>query len=132
MTKEKLLLDIRDTYLQLRPSSVSGIGVFAIQDIPKGFRNMFSKDNGEWMKIPISEVDLLPDYSKDMISNYCVFDKEFYYIQDYGFKKMDLVSFLNHSDNPNVISVKNGEFFEALVDIKTGEELFVDYADIVS
>jgi SET domain-containing protein len=132
MTKEELLLDIIDTYVQLRPSPVDGIGVFAIRDIPKGCRNMFSKDNGEWMKVPIKEVELLPDYSKDLISNYCVYDEEFYYIQDYGFKKMDLVGFLNHSDSPNIIPVNEGEFFEALIDIKAGEELFINYGDIVS
>ena len=58
-------------------------------------------------------------------------DDENYFVPDYGFKKMDLVNFLNHSDAPNVISINDGEFFEAIRDIKTGEELLIDYGEIV-
>jgi hypothetical protein len=108
-------LDIRNSYLQLRPSPVDGIGVFAIRDIQKGCRNMFSKDNGEWMKIPVKEVALLPDYAKELISNYCVYDQDYYYIPDYGFKKIDLVCFLNHSDHPNIISVQDGNSLKRLL-----------------
>ena len=59
-------------------------------------------------------------------------DDEHYFVSDYGFKVMDLVNYLNHSDNPNVISINDGEFFEAIKDILTGEELFIDYETIVS
>jgi SET domain-containing protein len=52
-------------------------------------------------------------------------------VPDYGFKLVDLVIYLNHSDTPNVISVNDGEFFEAICDIKAGEELLVDYGTIV-
>jgi SET domain-containing protein len=41
------------------------------------------------------------------------------------------VNFLNHSDTPNVISINEGEFFEAIRDIKEGEELVIDYGEIV-
>jgi SET domain-containing protein len=44
---------------------------------------------------------------------------------------MDLVNFLNHSDTPNIISINNGEFFETIRDIKQGEELLIDYGEIV-
>jgi SET domain-containing protein len=44
---------------------------------------------------------------------------------------VDLVIYLNHSATPNVISINEGEFFEAIQDIKTGEELLVDYGTIV-
>jgi SET domain-containing protein len=44
---------------------------------------------------------------------------------------MDLVNFLNHSDTPNIISINDGEFFEAIQDIKKGEELVIDYGEIV-
>jgi SET domain-containing protein len=52
-------------------------------------------------------------------------------VPDYGFKLVDLVIYLNHADTPNVVSVNEGEFFEAIVDIKAGEELLVDYGTIV-
>ena len=68
---------------------------------------------------------------RSLIETYCLYDDENYFVPDYGFKKMDLVNFLNHSDTPNVISINEGEFFEAIRDIKQGEELFIDYGEIV-
>ena len=72
-----------------------------------------------------------PAHAKALIENYCLYDAENYFVPDYGFKKMDLVNFLNHSDTPNVISINDGEFFEAIRNIKQGEELFIDYGEIV-
>lgn len=119
----------------IKPSPIEGIGVFAIRDIPKGCRDMFSSPGNkeeEWIKIARKEIDLLPAHSKLLIETYCLYDDENYYIPEYGFKKMDLVNFLNHSDTPNVISINDGEFFEATRDIKTGEELVIDYGEIVA
>jgi SET domain-containing protein len=133
MTKEALLSQLKnDTYVMLKPSGVHGIGVFAIRPIPRGCRTIFSKDQGEWIKLPITEVELLPAYSRELIETYCLFDEEHYFVPDYGFKLMDLVNYLNHSNNPNIISVNDGEEFEALMDIETGEELMLDYGHIVS
>jgi len=132
MTKEQLLDDLRNhTYVMIQPSGVHGNGVFAIRDIPAGCRDMFSKGVGEWIKITKEEVDALPSHSKQLIENYCLWDDENYFVPDYGFKVMDLVNYLNHSDEPNIISINDGEFFEAIKDIKTGEELFIDYGKIV-
>ena len=131
MTKEELLLELKDVYLQLRPSKVHGIGVFAIRDIPKGCRNMFSKEQGDWIKIPLKEVEMMPDYLKKLIENYFLFDDQFYYVEKSGFKKPDLSFFLNHSDTPNIISINDGECFEAITNINEGEELFIDYGEIV-
>lgn len=128
MTKEQLLQELRQqTYITIKPSSVHGIGVFAIQDIPKGCRNIFSKHVGDWIKLPVSDVESLPPHSRNLVETYCLFDVDYYYVPDYGFKVMDLVNYLNHSSTPNVVSVNDGEDFEALRDIKAGEELFVDY-----
>jgi SET domain-containing protein len=131
MNVKDLLADLRETYIMLKPSPVHGIGVFAIRDIPKGCRTMFSKDSGEWIKLPIAEVEKLPEASKDLVETYCLYDEEHYYVPDYGFKKMDLVNYLNHSAQPNVRSVNDGEFFEAITDIPAGQELLVNYEAIV-
>jgi len=129
MTNEELLSELQqETYVALQPSPVHGIGVFAIRDIPKGNRTLFSKENGDWTKIPVKEVELLPDYSKKLIETYCIFDDDFYYIEKTGFKKMDLINFLNHSESPNLGLIK-GEFFETITDIKCGQELFINYSD---
>ena len=134
MTKEELLEELSgNTWVMIKPSPIEGIGLFALQDIPKGCRSMFSKANEQeqWIPVSKSEVENLPAHAKALIENYCLYDEENYFIPDYGFKKMDLVNFLNHSDTPNVISINEGEFFEAIRDIKQGEELFIDYGEIV-
>jgi len=133
MTKDALLAQLKnDTYVMLKPSGIHGIGVFAIRPIPKGCRTIFSKGQGEWIKLPIAEVELLPVHSRELIETYCLFDEEHYYVPDYGFKLMDLVNYLNHSSDPNIVSVNDGEEFEALRDIETGEELMLNYGHIVS
>ncbi|MET0461787.1 MAG: SET domain-containing protein [Chitinophagaceae bacterium] len=132
MTKAELLLELsQETYAALKPSTVHGIGVFAIRDIPKGCKDIFSRNIGEWIKLPIVEVDKLPAHSRMMIETYCVYDETDYYVPDYGFKVVDMVNYLNHSSDPNVISVNDGEFFEAIKDIPEGTELFVNYGTIV-
>jgi SET domain-containing protein len=133
MTKQELFHELsHETYVALKPSPVHGIGVFAIRDIPKGCRSLFSKNTGNWIKIPITEVDKLPEHSRSLVETYCLFDDESYFVPDYGFKIMDLVNYLNHSSAPNVISVNDGEYFEAIEDINAGNELFVDYGEIVN
>jgi SET domain-containing protein len=132
MTKQQLLNELQqDTYVMLKPSAVHGIGVFAIRDILKGCRTIFSKGVGEWIKISIKEVEALPHHSKNLIETYCLYDEENYFVPDYGFKLMDLVLYLNHSAEANIVSVNEGEQFEALRDIKCGEELLVNYEKIV-
>ena len=69
--KEKLLQELtQHTYVMLRPSSVHGIGVFALRDIPQGCREIFSRNIGEWIKIPIHEVEKLPVHSKELVETY--------------------------------------------------------------
>ncbi len=134
MTKKELLQELSEnTWVMIKPSPIEGIGVFAVQDIPKGCRAMFSKSdvNEKWIPVLRIEVNQLPAHSKALIENYCLYDEDNYFIPDYGFKKMDLVNFLNHSDTPNIISINDGEFFEAIANIKKGEELFIDYGEIV-
>ena len=130
--KEKLLQELsQHTYAMLKPSPVHGIGVFAIRDIPKGCKNIFSSNVGEWIKLPIADVEKLPDHSRQLIETYCLYDEEYYFVPDYGFKVIDMVNYLNHSSTPNIISVNDGEYFEALTDIPEGAELLVNYGEIV-
>jgi SET domain-containing protein len=134
MNKEELLKELNDNiYVMLRPSPIEGIGVFAVQDIPRGCRDMFSKPGAadEWITVSKEEVDNLPPHSKFLVENYCLYDEVNYFIPDHGFKKMDLALFLNHADEPNIISINDGDYFEAIRDIKAGEELLVDYGKIV-
>ena len=132
MNKAALLKELSaSTYVMIKPSPLHGIGVFAIRNIPKGTKDIFSQGVGDWIKVSKEEVDALPKHSKDLIENHCLFDEDHYFSPDYGFKLIDLVIYLNHSDTPNVISLNEGEQFEAIRDIAVGEELLVDYGTIV-
>jgi SET domain-containing protein len=132
MDKASLLNELtNNTFVMLRPSPIQGIGVFAIKDILKGQRQLFSNDTSEWISIPKEEINQLPEHSKFLVENHCLYDNENYYVPEYGFKMIDPVIYLNHSDSPNIQSINEGEDFVALRDIKAGEELLVDYGDIV-
>lgn len=134
MTKEELLKELSfNTWVMLRPSPVEGIGVFAIRDIPKGCRDMFGKPDAaeDWMTISKKEIRALPAHAQFIVGNYCLYDEQNYYIPAHGFKKMDVSLFLNHADEPNIVSVSDGDYFEAIREIKAGEELLVDYGQIV-
>ncbi|MBK5277544.1 MAG: SET domain-containing protein [Bacteroidia bacterium] len=135
MTKTELLTELcSNTFVMLKPSPFKGIGVFAIQYISKGCREMFSKPDAldKWITLSKDEVGQLPLHAQQMVENYCLFDAESYFVPDYGFKKIDVSLFLNHSDAPNIISINDGEFFEATRDIGIDEELLIDYSWIVS
>lgn len=130
--RERLLQDLRQhTFAILKPSPLHGIGVFAVAPIKKGERNIFSNSDTEWIEVSKEEVDELPKPSRDLIENHCLFNDTHYYIPEYGFKIFDLAVFLNHADNPNLVSINDGEFFEAVRDIEVGEELLIDYGAIV-
>jgi SET domain-containing protein len=132
--KKHLLYELsRNSYIMIKPSPIDGIGVFALQQIPKGCRDMFSKPDNKIEYIPLSkmEVENLPSHSKNLIETYCLFDADNYFVPVDGFKKMDLVNFINHSDAPNIISINDGDYFEAIKDIQPGEELLIDYGEIV-
>jgi SET domain-containing protein len=125
---------VQHSYVMLRASKVAGVGVFAIRPIAKGCRDMFSKPdpNDKWITIPRDEVEQLPTHAKALVENYCLFDDKLYYVPEQGFKAVDVSLFLNHSDSPNIRSIDDGNYFEALRDIAEGEELFLDYGEIVS
>ncbi len=132
MSYKKLLDQLRNkTFIQLKSSPIHGIGVFAIDTIPKGCREIFSQDQGNWIKVPIKEVEELPQHSRALIETYCLFDEENYFVPEYGFNIIDPVIYLNHSSEPNIKSINDGEQFEALREIKIGEELMVNYGDLV-
>jgi len=77
------------------------------------------------------EVDALPEASRYMIETYCLYDEKDYFVPAGGFKSMDIALYLNHDEQPNVTSIDEGAIFEALRDIAVGEELFLDYGQIV-
>ncbi len=132
MNKAELIHELQEEMMiTLKPSGVHGIGVFAACDIPKGYKALFSRNTGGWILLSFAEAEKLPLHAKEHIETYYLYDQENYFIPDYGCKIMDMANYLNHSNNPNIVSVNEGEYFETLRDIKQGEELFVNYGEIV-
>ena len=135
MNKADLLRELNNhTYVMLQPSTINGVGVFALQNIPVGCSEMFSKPNinDEWITLSKNEVDELPSHAKFLVGNYCLYDDdENYFVPAEGFKKIDLSLFINHSITPNIISINDGDYFEAIKNIEIGEELVLDYGQIV-
>lgn len=134
MNRQQLLDELRrHTYVALRPSAIEGVGVFATRDIPVGCRDMFSRpDTPEsWIALARSDVEALPQHSRLLVETYCLYDEHQYFVPENGFKKMDLVCYVNHSDTPNIRSIDDGNYFEALRDIHADEEIVIDYGEIV-
>ncbi len=131
--KQDLINELQhETYAALAPSSLHGIGVVAIKKIPKGTRNIFSISPINWELLSFEEVEQLPVHSKYLVENFCLFNDTHYYVPQQGFKVMDLCYYLNHSDTPNLVSINEGEFFEAICDIEVGTELLIDYGTLVN
>ena len=131
MTKEELLTELKqETYAALKPSPIHGIGVFAVCAIPKGCQAVFSKNTGGWIQLSFAEAEQLPAHAREFVETYYLYDAEHYFIPDHGCKVMDMASYLNHSNTPNLISVLDGAYFETTRNIKEGEELFIDYGEI--
>ena len=129
--KESLLKELNDqTFAMLKASALHGVGVFAIREIRKGERNVFSNEIGEWVEVSFEEVKTLPHYIQELIQNYCLFDEQVYFVPAHGFKLIDISLCLNHSDHPNLISIEDGAYFEAIRDIAANEELTIDYGTI--
>jgi len=129
MDKENVLEQLRhDVYCRLMPSPIAGVGVFAIRKIPKGTRPFRGSFSGSW--IPVAPDDLrklkpgIQKYVKDM----CALQDGKYYLPSCGIPRIDISFFLNHSTEPNMREVGEGDDFIALCDIKQGDELTVDYS----
>lgn len=114
-------------WAKLAPSSLGGVGVFAIRDIPKGVpitdnsRNdmikpfVYQMKEHDFKKLIKPIRDLILD--KTILPNLVMFQ----FISPNS--ECFLQDFCNHSDNPNVSS----DGFIALRDIKEGEEILEDY-----
>jgi hypothetical protein len=128
-------------YTRLRRSPISGIGVFAIRDIPEG-TYIFEPDNGKLMYVPESTVENLWVTSqlagndiqraeaetqavKQLYKDFCVLKNGKYACPD-SLNNLAPSWFLNHSELPNVAADLSLRFY-ATRDIKSGEELTTDY-----
>jgi hypothetical protein len=120
---------LRDCYCRLRPSKISGIGVFAIRDIPKGrnpFRMIPKYGDIGYVRITEDELAALPPKLSELIRELFIPTDVKMHIPNYGLNVIHLNGYLNHSTTPNM-RTRNGYDFITLMKISVGQELTVDY-----
>ena len=112
------------TYLS--KSNISGIGVFAAEDIAKGTVTWIASDFFDLKISPTVVQNLSPLERKHFEElDYFWIDKSGNYVLP-----LDHDRFMNHSFEPNIISKDDGVDIAAR-DIKAHEELTIDYRTIV-
>ncbi len=104
----------------LKPSTIAGVGVFAVHDIAKGAYLRFNPRGGETRVVKLKEIP------EEFLSHVDVISKEEGRAPlDFG--HMWLAWYVNHSKTPNAIFNFGEKNFYALSDIKAGEEITTDY-----
>lgn len=117
---------VNEVYCRLGISPVHGIGVFAVRPIPKGSNPLRSLVRHREISFTHAELKTLPKGVRKQIEMFCYYDEDEVLVSTMGMNTMDFAIYLNHSKAPNMRLHKNG-VFEALRNIKTGEELMMDY-----
>jgi hypothetical protein len=111
---------------EVRESEIAGVGLFFLEDIKKG-QEVWRFDNQIDRSLSDLEVETLPEIFKEYLEKYAYIDLEtglWVLCGDNG-------RFVNHSKNPNVISVVSELFTMDIAkrDIKAGEEYTADYSE---
>ncbi len=127
-----LVKDLEENiYCRLQPSPISGIGVFAIRDIPQGtnpFKNFLHNKFIEVDPDLVFKNEKIPSEVKRLVNEMWVVYEGKLNLYDGGLNALDISFFLNHSArNANVIAEHEGAVFVTARDVKKGEELLVDY-----
>lgn len=88
---------------------------------------MFGGDDAEL--VPVKNLDLgkLPREIRRLYEDFAIIDKKRTYLCPENFNILTVSWYLNESENPNVGYDKAKCDFYALRDIRSGEELTVDY-----
>jgi len=138
--KEKLINNLKnETFCKIGVSDISGVGVIAIKDIPKGAKIFKCCNDNLNDPIEINEEDLkevgepILEYAKNFLvqsgPNTYPFPAE-------GLNSIGIIFYLNHSNNPNTEFFFDGNLdgfvsFITSRKIRRGEELTQDYNKFV-
>jgi hypothetical protein len=122
-----IISNIKKTYCRLRPSKISGVGVFAVCDIPKSVNPFPVVQKEKWYKISSDKLKGLDKEVYTMVDDFYVIEKDgSIWISDACLNGMNLSFFVNHSKKPNLKRIPSGDFV-TIRKIKKGEELTVSY-----
>lgn len=113
----------------LKPSPLGGVGVFATHDIPAGTHVFNPNFEIRTMKVKDVPAALL---------QYCIYINDDECLCPERFDRMEIGWYINHSSSPNIArkgAISNAEavrnikarIFHAIQDIKSGDEILIDY-----
>ncbi len=131
-----MLETLKQTYCRLGVSSISGIGVIAIQDIAAGTNPFVYPGSAalEYKVIYITEDELeeLPETVQKLVKDFIIKNEDdMYAIPENGMNALDITFYMNHSKTPNVEIVFDSACkyttYKVMRRIKKGEELTIDY-----
>lgn len=114
--------------VQLRPSRIHGLGVFAHDTVPAG-TPVWRFQPGFDSIYSLEEFEILPEPARKYLRSYSYFDRATYRLVLNG----DHGRFMNHSETPNTGAGKSPPSEEkafvtvALADIPSGAEITCDY-----
>jgi len=115
----------RKIFLVVKPSKISGVGVFTMTPIAKGaFIPVFGNDPSIFVSLKGRRKEEIR-----LIKNYCIACGKKYECPR-NWHHMEIGWYLNHSRKPNALyrQQKNGELvYYAKRNIKAGEEITIDY-----
>jgi len=125
----KPTMHMSEFLLILRPSSLGGVGVFAVDDIPAGTILLDRQFKTRVLKTK----DIPADFVK-----YCIHITDEICLAPEQFDRLEIGWFVNHSPTPNIahrVAVNNPDLVNgvkvygvyAIRDIKAGEEILIDY-----
>ena len=114
------------SYCRLKPSPISGIGVFAIRHIVKGINPMPEMRETEFVNVRKERLEDLSDELKKLVIDMWPENDGVFEVPSYSLNEIGISFYLNHSKTPNMDTNDGGDFY-ALRDIEPGEELTVDY-----
>ena len=135
MLKNKLIKHLEnDIYCRIGVSKISGVGVIAIKDIPKGIdpfktlskevENVIELDKDDIKKVDPNVKKIISDFFGN--SNSKRFD-----ILASGPNNINVSFYMNHSDKPNIdiIEKSNSNYmgFVTNKNIKKGDEITINY-----
>lgn len=129
VNKKQILKSLSDTYCRLA-ATAHGVGVVAIRPIPKGTDPFLHCDPfGDVVRISEAELEAsdAPEEAKQMVRDFCALQEGVYHVPSYGIDAIDKSYYLNHSTDPNMETLDQGENFIAARDIAKGEELTANY-----
>lgn len=122
--QEDVTVHFSEFSLILKPSSLGGVGVFALHDITAG--TVIFDDTLEMRVLKMSDIP------QELIK-YCILVSDEECVCPGRFDRMEIGWYMNHSNNPNILcTITDFEVckFCAVRDIKAGDELVMDYRSL--